>query len=94
METDMEAESFSKNSIFQLLISQEDLIAYSCSASVKVWLYQPILFFNLQYCSRRDNYFGVVTRLRAAYPKNRGSIPDRNKGFVYSPRPADVVWPR
>jgi len=36
MKTDMEAEKFSTNSVFQRLISQKDLIAYSCSENVKV----------------------------------------------------------
>jgi len=35
IETDMEAEKFSTNSVFQRMISQKDLIAYSYSESVK-----------------------------------------------------------
>jgi hypothetical protein len=43
-------------------------------------------------CESRDLSVGIVTRLRAGRPKNRGSIPHRDRRFISSPKRADRLW--
>jgi hypothetical protein len=43
-------------------------------------------------CGSGDSSVDIVIRLRTGQPSNRGSIPGRKKGLIYSAELSDWLW--